>query len=274
VATAQQWITLGWERFAGDLGDRVRAASLEEIKWDGPSAFPLKAGVLVESGDGQQWLRTYSPESWARFLDLLRSLPETAAVEAGTRRFERSGGASYFQVGLHRYRGADGSLWFDLFASVHPSVMAESMGEAVLLDTLRQVADMSNPTAGFVFRHGQMGPPLEAALYLRPDRTVPRSREVLRDYGWVTAVPQQLGDRLGGLRSLQASGAFHDVAQLTAGGYWLQATPRWDDYGIEQAEAIFKVLAPILPVGRPDVARAAPNVLVSRDASSPSDLMD
>jgi len=106
---------------------------------------------------------------------------------------------------------------------------------------------------------------LEIATHEFLSDTVPRSREVLRGYSWVTVVPQEWGDRLGGLQALEASGAFVDVAQLDAGGYWLRATEHWRDYRLPAAERVFEVLAPVLPAGKVPGDYAASNVIVRRD---------
>src|SRR5439155_26873888 len=48
---------------------------------------------------------------------------------------------------------------------------------------------------------------LEAALNIAWDDAIPRSREVLRGYPWVTICAPEIAERLGGVQALRASGA-------------------------------------------------------------------
>jgi hypothetical protein len=69
---------------------------------------------------------------------------------------------------------------------------------------------------------------------------------------WLTLVAQELADRLGGVAALERSGAFAQVRQLRAGGVWLLATENFADYGMESAERVFRVLAPVVRPGNPE----------------------
>jgi hypothetical protein len=109
---------------------------------------------------------------------------------------------------------------------------------------------------------------LERLLYRTPRDTIPAARSTLRGYSWLTICAQDIGDRLGGVEALQATGAFHEVSQLAYGGYWLQATERFQQYDIDSARRVFKALAVALPPGRPGRSWSEePNLLVPEDAS-------
>lgn len=66
-------------------------------------------------------------------------------------------------------------------------------------------------------------------------------------------VPKELVAAVGGAAGLRASGAFAEVAELPSGALWLRATEHYGEYGSENAEAIVRALAPILPPGVPDL---------------------
>jgi hypothetical protein len=127
------------------------------------------------------------------------------------------------------------------------------------LGLLRSFADRYNPGFGQVdYGFDMMGSTaLEQALhpdldvtYRDPEYTVAESRKLLRGYAWLTVVPAELADRLGGPDALQASGAFHEVSELAHGALWLRATEDYREYGPQQVAAVFRALAPVLRPGR------------------------
>lgn len=75
---------------------------------------------------------------------------------------------------------------------------------------------------------------------------------------------------LGGEDGLRDSGAFVEVVRLRNGGFWLRATPTFEDYDMAAAEKVFRVLAPRLLPGQPldlpddDV----PHLIVREDAAN------
>jgi hypothetical protein len=110
---------------------------------------------------------------------------------------------------------------------------------------------------------------LERLLYRTPRDTILASRSTLRGYSWLTICAEEIGDRLGGVAALQATGAFHEVSQLAYGGYWLQATERFQQYDVDSARRVFGALAAALPPGRPGrYWSLEPNLLVPEDASA------
>ena len=128
------------------------------------------------------------------------------------------------------------------------------------LGALRTFAERVNPgfgqieyafdRAGTTALESAFGPdmPLEER---NGEYTVAQSRRHLRGYSWLTVVPAELAERLGGVAALRASKAFAEVAPLRAGGVWLLATDDYRDYGPEQVAAVFAALAPVLRPGRP-----------------------
>lgn len=167
--------------------------------------------------------------------------------------------------------------WLELFVEVDDDVASSAAGQRDLLATLYEVAQRSNPSSGSVYLlEDRLKPPLEHLLY-RTDG-LQNSRQMVRDYGWLTVLAEELGERLGGLPALRAAGAFAQVERLTEGGFWLLATPTWDEFGWPQAERVFEVLAPVLPPGVPQTNQerfmvvggelepwTSRNLIVSRD---------
>jgi hypothetical protein len=101
------------------------------------------------------------------------------------------------------------------------------------------------------------GTGLEDATLRNPELTVPRSREELRGYSWVTVCAPELAARLGGAAALAASGAFAEVTELPGGQVYLRATPAPEDYQGDAVRRVFEVLAPVLLTGRPDPRSSA-----------------
>lgn len=108
---------------------------------------------------------------------------------------------------------------------------------------------------------------LDIALRRKPRVFLPAAREELRGYAWLTVCPKELLDRLGGWRELAASGSFHRVIPLPAGGAVLQASKTLAGYSDAVMEGVFMALAPVLPAGLPSDHHAFPGVrFVPRDA--------
>jgi hypothetical protein len=104
-----------------------------------------------------------------------------------------------------------------------------------------------------------------------PWQTRPRwdtGRQVLRGYNWLTVCPAELVDRLGGVATLSASGAFYRVVALDHGGACLQATPTLQGYDLPAARRVFQAVRPVLPAGVPDLRRAWGAILVDEDAAA------
>jgi len=164
---------------------------------------------------------------------------------------------------------ASGSSWLRLRLLTIRTPFTRPGGMEPVFAFLRDMANLSNPVHGEIFWGNHYSGVFEEALNLRPELTLPRARELLRGYAWLTILPEEIGRRLGGLDALRSSGAFVDVEHLDAGGYWCRATRNLDEYDQPAAERIFDVVAPTLPPGVPHLrdSHSLPNFLATRDAS-------
>ncbi|BCJ56351.1 hypothetical protein Asp14428_78260 [Actinoplanes sp. NBRC 14428] len=270
---AQLWFTLCAERLLGAPGRLVRDAQPAEIDWFSGEPFAWRASVSwQQSAQHGEWIETYTAKAWADLLDQLVHLPRVASFEIIRNDDRGRRGVPALSVTTSHRDG-----WVELFTEVEDEVASSAAGQRDLLAILYEVAQRSNPSSGSVYLlEGGLTPPLERLLNRRDG--LPMSRQVVRDYGWLTVLAEELGDRLGGLPALRASGAFAQVERLAAGGFWLLATPTWDEYGWPQAQRLFEVLAPVLPPGVPQTTQekfmvlgepprpwTSRNLIVSRD---------
>jgi hypothetical protein len=99
--------------------------------------------------------------------------------------------------------------------------------------------------------------------------SVPRCREVLRGYSWVTICAPELARRLGGAAALSASGAFDEVRELPGGQVLLRATPLLEQYEGPAVERVFRALAPVLLPGQvtPEFAPGNARLVMGADAA-------
>jgi hypothetical protein len=98
-----------------------------------------------------------------------------------------------------------------------------------------------------------LGTALEHATGRYSWDTVPRCRQALRGYSWVTVCPAGLAARLGGAAGLAGAGAFCEVTEVAGGSVFLQATPTLEEYDQAAMRRVFEVLAPVLLTGRVSV---------------------
>ncbi|MBB5868606.1 hypothetical protein F4553_001985 [Allocatelliglobosispora scoriae] len=252
--------------------------------------------------------RTMTDENWAEFLTavsdhddgsqlvaeyLLPRDPACPEVEVGP------GGQPEFAAKVHMsdtlypmvYGNVDEDGRCDtttvfLRVSAHPRFLfGTPERQQALCEFLRAVAHEANPAYGeinigptptslTVFSKALKEADFESSLAF--DRA--GSRQVLRGYSWVTVMPQELGDSLGGLAGLEQTQAFHEVVPLRNGGYWLKATERFSDYDDTAIRRVFEAVRPVLPAGRPSLLTRwadshtrepnpdVPNLLVLDDA--------
>jgi hypothetical protein len=116
-----------------------------------------------------------------------------------------------------------------------------------LLGWWRDVADRLNPTYGELSSAYYLRTRYESSHGLFAHDTVPEGHRVLRGYAWITLAGQQVGDKLGGVEGLRATGAFVRVEQLANGGYWLQATEDFEAYGVDAEARVYRGLGSVLP---------------------------
>lgn len=101
---------------------------------------------------------------------------------------------------------------------------------------------------------------LDCVLNRRVRDSVREARKLLRGYSWTTVCPEELSVRLGGPGALAATGAFHRVVPLSAGGVVLQATETAAAYTDEAVRGVFEALHPVLPPGVPQFDPAHPEL--------------
>lgn len=84
-----------------------------------------------------------------------------------------------------------------------------------------------------------------------PRDTLPRAREFLRGYDWLTICPVELVVKLGGIEHLENSGAFEQVRVLPDGAAWLLACEDYADFDEARSRRVWETLAPVLIPGVP-----------------------
>jgi hypothetical protein len=138
------------------------------------------------------------------------------------------------------------------------------------VDFLAVTLDQANPAFGVVSDDLLVqATALDLALGRIYEQSLDDSRRLLRGYGFITVVPAELVDRLGGVSSLAGSGAFVLVESLAAGGAVLQATATLPQFDDEALRRVFWALAPVLPSGIPHPLPGYEHVrVVYQDAAS------
>ncbi|MEU4220831.1 hypothetical protein [Actinoplanes sp. NPDC026623] len=235
---------------------------------DGPHGRPGELYGLIEvarSIDGgypsSEW-RHLSDEGWAWLRAELADLPFWK-VTVWIGRFDEGGflGDRMLFVSAWPLRRTPG--WLILDAQVPADQFTDPVsglaGQQRWLAAIRQAADRLNPSFGQVEYWRDKGRTALERWSGRenrdPQESIPRTRERLRGYSWLTIAAQEVGDRLGGVPALAATGAFQEVAPLAEGGFWLLATKDFRDYEMISANLVFEALAPALPPGTPQVRR-------------------
>jgi hypothetical protein len=206
--------------------------------------------------------KRYTDSAWQRTLDGLgRSFPyhTRLTAEALDHRGLIASPAQYLFVGVDRLHDDSGWVCLQVWAvrgdrlepeAARPYPDSDQRRWAEFIKDHASRADAcyahvtDDPMAGG-------GTALEDATLQRPATTVPRCREVLRGYSWVTVCAAELAARLGGAAALARSGAFDEVAELPGGQVFLRATPVIQDYQGEILMRVFQTLAPVLLTGRP-----------------------
>jgi hypothetical protein len=252
VRATRSWFELCAERLLGSPGTFVRTTDPL------PEWMTAQVGVKLEPPAGMtgapwRWDSPYSPAAWAELLRRLNPLPDYVGYEA------RTDTDVLFAVSMSAVDG-----FAELYSTCADSLLDDPAGEQRILATVRELAETAAPVAAAVAAEATfLTTPLERAL-TRFGVGLPEAGTLLRNYGWLTVLGDEMAERVGGDR-LRASGAFVEAERLAAGGWWLLATKTWDEYGPEQANRLFELLAPVLPPGRPEPAPAA-NAVAMRDA--------
>ncbi|MGK5678132.1 hypothetical protein [Actinoplanes sp. URMC 104] len=260
------WLDRGFTVLAGEI--KAGTARLPELA--AAAGRVVGAGdsfgqIRVDRGEGRARraaARAVSEAGWRWLRDELSEMPRKVTVDAG--RLDATGliGGENFTARASVHPESPG--WVQLHASVRRSRFLDAehglAAQQRCREFLEDFADRRNPGYGQITYYYYGGrTPVEELVDPRvaghrpsdPALTIGTCREVLRGYGWLTIVPQELVDRLGGVAALTASGAFAQVRPLARGGVSLLVTDDFRDYTVQSVEAAFKVLAPVLPPGRP-----------------------
>lgn len=281
VEAGRDFFRLGWEMLGVDLHDTV-AAALEQKAYLGDARKRGVAGGIstrcdfgtLDAVTGRVLERsfTYSPRKFERMV--ADFTPETVFASFAADTWVAR------DNGLYRVARGDPSLHLTWLRLAEPDefdpvpdwvrLYAEAPAESLLgsphrqeaaVEFLRQVLDRANPAWAEISYSPPLVPfttPLNYLLRRDDSAALRESRFVLQGYSWVTVISEEVGQRLGGVDGLVASGAFHRVEHLTGGGYLLQATERFEDYQHAQAYQVFRTLASALPRGVPQAPRSYP----------------
>jgi hypothetical protein len=275
---ATDWLVRGSRELAGEYLTAIESGEPLDpatVRRGGPAGPPGSAWGFVAVARGVGGSRRSSRVYSVKNLAWLEKQLLDPAVEAtlGVSVLDKGGYPDESPLRATVQRVPDAEDWLTLSLSMQESRLARPEVQRSLLSFVRSVADRVNPSFGRCEYEEPrtaveltVGPP-----WRLPEDTIPNSRRTLRGYSWLTICPQELADRLGGVDALRATGAFHEVEQLAAGGVWLLATADYRDYDQAVVERVFEAVAPVLPPGMPrrlDRDDRPPNRVAVRDAAT------
>jgi hypothetical protein len=199
----------------------------------------------------------YSRRAWTRMLNgLVKAHPFDVALgmtPLGADGRPRSVGS---EVTVAAHRSHAHPDWARLEVSVPSDIVPWPGSASVELGVAAFATDQAG-RIGACYGHVTDDADIHATALERATRgvsidppAVPRCREVLRGYSWVTICAVELAARLGGVVALTASGAFSEVSELPDGQACLRATPTLEDFRGAAVRRVFEVLAPVLLTGR------------------------
>ncbi len=263
------WLDEGSRTLANDIREGLdsepdppwRVPDDPQMPWGPPGAAWGRFLVMLERADGppRAIYKAASRRGWRWLAGQLRRAPWMVSVTLN--RLDDTGQpTSLCLLDISAFSKAPG--WIRLHTSVPARLFAHELHgtshQRQSVAFLRSYANRLNPSYGQIGVSHNIGETtLEACLPLefgrnRPWNTIVESRQFLRGYTWLTIVAEELAARLGGVEAIAATGVFHEVIQLDAGGLWLRATEDFRDYGLAKAEQVFRVLAPVLRPGKPE----------------------
>ncbi|MEV0731890.1 hypothetical protein [Polymorphospora sp. NPDC050346] len=273
----RRWFEDGFERLGGPFHEAAMRAGPGELavgnrlKTRTPGLMSIR--LLTRLSDDVEYDRydpsvTYSREAWEDFLLTLGRVPVLASLDLEAN--DNAGGPDGPGLAFGAVRVEGDGTWICLDLRESGKFAGPGPRRVALLEFLREVAEEANPVHGEIsWGNSFISCVYEEATHSRPEDTLPRGRQALRGYAWLTILPEEIGVRLGGVEALRASGAFVEVERLESGGFWCRVTEELEAYDQAAAERVFEVVAPVLPPGRPDMWHVyPPNVLSPRDPAS------
>ncbi|MFE7030100.1 hypothetical protein ACFU9Y_07295 [Streptomyces sp. NPDC057621] len=262
---AEPWFTAALNALAGPL----RAGFTPDMDFSG-------RGVALSRGEaapGELWAtlavlepvrrrqRPYevpwSPKNWRTFLRDVESMPGQASVVLRGIGADGHPDLPWLDVSVVRERDTPEvvSLVASRTTEEFTDPDARSEAQARWTDFFRtQVHRYEDILYGSIADDAEsvMGrTALEADLGLLLEDTFPHLDTLLRGYAWWTVCSPGVVSALGGVESLRAGGAFHDVELLPGGRASLRAAEHVWDYDQERVRKVFHALAPALPKGQP-----------------------
>jgi hypothetical protein len=274
ATVAQQWFQDGFARLGGAFYNpaaRLTPAELDvetRLARRVPHAVSIMMSIPQRGGDDYLFT-AYSPVLFDALIESLADVPRGANL--GCDANDADGDSTWESVLLFDLDriDSDAGTWLLLRVLTLTTPFVEADGMAPLLAFVRGVANLGNPVYGEIaWGNHRRESIFEFAIGIDPQQALPHARQTLRGYSWLTILPEEIGQNLGGLEALRSSGAFVEVEHLDAGGFWCRATPTVEEYDWAAAEGVFEVLAPALPAGQPNMRRVPkPNALSARNAS-------
>jgi hypothetical protein len=151
------------------------------------------------------------------------------------------------------YRDDEDKSFAQLILAFSEQVLVDHAAQGRVLETVRRVADGTNPAFGAI-GYGGDSTRTEFEFAMRSYGAFaeyPTARRYLRGYDWTTVIPKEIVADLGGLHSLADSGAFHQVHSLASGAVMAVAMQTFAEYGDAPAGRVFKTVARALKPGLP-----------------------
>ncbi|MEV8123265.1 hypothetical protein AB0P07_03915 [Streptomyces sp. NPDC085944] len=257
---AKNWMSRCLTVFDKEIQDILEGPALDPrtIRGGVPCGAPGALwGFCQVATQGARGLRaTTKVISEANLAWFLMALDKGAfSASVGISRIGENGSPETRFARIAAEREEDLDSWVRLGCEFPQESIADKEFRGRLLKTVKGSAAGLNPSFGHIAYNYTVGKTaLEEVLgppWLLPEDTLPESRLYLRGYGWLTVLPQELADRLGGAAELRATGAFHEVYELAEGGVWLLATPDFDAYDQERTARVWGALAPVIRPGKP-----------------------
>jgi hypothetical protein len=203
--------------------------------------------------------KKYGPQRLAEAVDALADDPLTVSVLFDSA--ARSG--RYASARLTATRVVDKQRWVRLIMTATAGGDFDLAAESDRwVDFLAGTLDDADPAYGEIDDTTAQHLHTMLDLALRRGDSIETSRENLRGYSWVTVVPRELVDRLGGAAALSRSDAVTQVRPLASGGVLLRATPTPAEYDDAAMARMFRLVAPVLPAGRPRPLPGYPHLRV------------